>query len=53
MKRCRYYEVPIAVLEDADELGRWATKAIAVAIAKKKKKAKRKATTKVTKKKSR
>ena len=27
----QYYEVPVAVLEDADELGRWATKAIAVA----------------------
>ncbi len=48
----QYYEVPIAVLEDADELGRWATKAIAVAVAKKTKKAKRKATTKVTKKKT-
>jgi DNA transformation protein len=27
----QYYEVPVAVLEDADELGRWAAKAIAVA----------------------
>jgi DNA transformation protein len=34
----QYYEVPIAVLEDADELGRWAVKAIAVAVAKKAKK---------------
>jgi DNA transformation protein and related proteins len=31
----QYYEVPAAVLEDADELGRWARKAIAVAHAKK------------------
>jgi DNA transformation protein len=29
-----YYEVPIAVLEDADELTRWARKAINVALAK-------------------
>ena len=27
----QYYEVPVAVLEDADELGRWAAKSIAVA----------------------
>jgi len=27
----QYYEVPLAVLEDADELARWAKKSIAVA----------------------
>jgi DNA transformation protein len=27
----QYFEVPLAVLEDADELARWATKSIAVA----------------------
>jgi DNA transformation protein len=27
----RYYEVPLAVLEDADELAQWAKKSIAVA----------------------
>jgi DNA transformation protein len=31
----QYYEVPVGVLEDADELGRWAAKSIAVARAKK------------------
>jgi DNA transformation protein and related proteins len=31
----QYYEVPVAVLEDADELGGWAAKSIAVARAKK------------------
>jgi DNA transformation protein len=31
----QYYEVPVAVLEDADELARWSAKAIAVARAKK------------------
>jgi DNA transformation protein len=31
----QYYEVPVGVLEDATELGRWAMKAIAVARAKK------------------
>ncbi len=36
----QYYEVPVAVLEDADELGRWAAKAIAVAVAKKARKRK-------------
>ncbi len=30
----QYYEVPAAVLEDADELGRWARKSIAVVDAK-------------------
>jgi DNA transformation protein len=30
----QYYEVPVAVLEDADELARWAAKSIAVARAK-------------------
>ncbi len=29
----QYYEVPLAVLEDADELVRWARKAVAVAVA--------------------
>ncbi|HEY2153657.1 MAG TPA: TfoX/Sxy family protein [Vicinamibacterales bacterium] len=37
----QYYEVPVAVLEDVDELGRWAAKAIAVAVAKKARKPKR------------
>ena len=61
----QYYEVPIVVLEDADELARWAAKAIAAAIARKAQKKtrsgnakaakkikidKRKATTKITKK---
>ena len=31
----QYFEVPISVLEDTDELARWAAKAIAVARAKK------------------
>lgn len=31
----QYYEVPVAVFEDADELGRWAAKSIAVARARK------------------
>jgi DNA transformation protein and related proteins len=31
----QYYNVPVSVLEDADELGRWAEKSIAVARAKK------------------
>lgn len=34
-KVMQYYEVPADVLEDATELGRWAAKAIAVALAKK------------------
>jgi DNA transformation protein len=29
----QYYDVPVAVLEDADELAKWGRKAIAVAIA--------------------
>lgn len=29
----QYYEVPLAVLEDADDLGRWARQAVAVAVA--------------------
>ena len=37
----QYYEVPVSVLEDAAELGRWAAKAIAVAVAKKASKPKR------------
>ena len=36
----QYYEVPVDVLEDATELGRWAAKAIAVARAKKASKSK-------------
>jgi TfoX/Sxy family transcriptional regulator of competence genes len=31
----QYFEVPISVLEDPDELARWAAKAIAVARARK------------------
>jgi DNA transformation protein len=34
----QYYNVPVSVLEDADELARWGMKAIAVAIAAKQKK---------------
>jgi DNA transformation protein len=37
----QYYEVPVRVLEDADELARWSAKAIAVARAKKSAKPKR------------
>lgn len=37
----QYYEVPVAVLEDADELGRWAAKSIAVARARKTRKPRR------------
>ena len=38
----QYYEVPVAVLEDADELARWARKAIRVAELKRTAKRKRK-----------
>lgn len=44
----QYYEVPVGVLEDADELGRWAAKAIAVARAKKASKPKRRVRAKGT-----
>jgi hypothetical protein len=44
----QYYEVPVGVLEDADELGRWAAKAIAVARAKKASKPKRRVRAKET-----
>jgi DNA transformation protein len=37
----QYYDVPVAVLEDADELAKWGRKAIAVAIAAKTRKKKR------------
>src|SRR5579872_3362648 len=37
----QYYEVPVGVLEDADELARWSRKAIAVARAKRSAKPKR------------
>jgi TfoX/Sxy family transcriptional regulator of competence genes len=36
-----YYSVPVAVLEDADELVAWGKKAIAVAVAAKGRKKKR------------